>query len=90
MVSTGRWLEICERDAERRAVAVVQGSEETFSARVSGGSLASPEEITVVRLLDGRRTHDVVYQRAAEGNFVFQVHAREMTPELRADHQLDQ
>ena len=26
----------------------------------------------MVRLLDGRRTHDVVYQRAAEGNFVFQ------------------
>ena len=72
MISTGRWLELCEADAERRATAVVQGSEETFSARVSSGSLASPEEITVCRLLDDRRTHDLVYQPDAEGNFVFQ------------------
>jgi hypothetical protein len=72
MISTGRWLELCEADAERRATAAVQGSEETFSARVSGGSLASPEEITVCRLLDGWRTHDVVYRPDAEGNFVFQ------------------
>ena len=72
VISTGRWLELCEADAERRATAVVQGSEETFSARVSGGSLAAPEEITVCRLLDGWRTHDLVYQPDAEGNFVFQ------------------
>jgi|HubBroStandDraft_1064217.scaffolds.fasta_scaffold769613_2 hypothetical protein len=72
MISTGRWLELCETDAERRAAAVVQGSEEAFSARVSGGSLAAPEEITVCRLLDGWRTHDLVYRPDAEGNFVFQ------------------
>jgi len=72
MISTGRWLELCEADAERRATALVQGSEETFSARVSGGSLAAPEEITVGRLLDGWRTHDLVYRRNAEHNFVFQ------------------
>ena len=72
MVSTGRWLELCEADAERRATAAVQGSEETFSARVSSGSLASPEEITVCRLLDGWRTHDLVYRPDAEENFVFQ------------------
>ena len=72
MISTGRWLELCETDAQRRATAVVQGSEETFSARVSGGSLASPEEITVCRLLDDRRTHDMVYRPDAEENFVFQ------------------
>jgi hypothetical protein len=72
MISTGKWLELCELDAERRATAVVPGSEETFSARVSGGSLASPEEITVCRLLDGRRTHDLVYRPDAEGDFVFQ------------------
>jgi hypothetical protein len=72
MVSTGRWLELCEADAERRATAAVQGSEETFSARVSSGSLASPEEITVCRLLDGWRTHDMVYRPDADGNFVFQ------------------
>ena len=39
---------------------------------MSGGSLASPEEITVCRLLDLRRTHDLIYMPDAEGNFVFQ------------------
>jgi hypothetical protein len=68
MISTGRWLELCEADAERRVAA---GAAETFSARVSGGSLASPEEITVCRLLDGRRTHDLIYIPDADGNFVF-------------------
>jgi hypothetical protein len=72
MISIGRWLELCEADAERRATAAVRGSEETFSARVSGGSLAAPEEITVCRLLDGWRTHDWLYRPDAEGNFVFQ------------------
>jgi hypothetical protein len=72
MISTGRWLDLCEADAERRATAVVYGSEQTFSARMSGGSLAAPEEITVCRLLDGWRTHDLVYRPDAEGNFVFQ------------------
>jgi hypothetical protein len=72
MISTARWLELCEADAERRATVVVQGSEETFAARVSGGSLAAPEEITVCRLLDGWRTHDLVYRPDAEENFVFQ------------------
>jgi hypothetical protein len=72
MISTGRWLELCEADAERRATAAVQGSEEEFSARVSGGSLAAPEEITVCRLLDGWRTYDLVYLPDAEGNFAFQ------------------
>ncbi len=72
MISTGKWLELCAADAERRATAVVQGSEETFSARVSGGSLASPKEITVCRLLDGWRTHDLVYRPDAEESFVFQ------------------
>jgi hypothetical protein len=69
MISTGRWLELCEADAERRATA---GPAETFSARGSGGSLALPEEITVCRLLDLRRTHDLIYMPDAEGNFVFQ------------------
>ena len=48
-----------------------QGVTETFSARVSPGSLASPEEITVCRLLDDRRTRDLIYGPDAEGNFVF-------------------
>ena len=73
MISTGSWLELCEADAQRRATAVVQGSEEEFSARVSGGSLASPVEITVCRLLDDRRTHELVYRPDTEGNFVFHV-----------------
>jgi hypothetical protein len=69
MISTGRWLEPWEADAERRVVA---GGAETFSARVSSGSLASPEEPTVRRLLDDRRTHDLIYLPDAGGNFMFQ------------------
>ena len=69
MISTGRWLELCEDDAERRVAA---GAAETFSARVSRGSLASPEEITVCRLLDDGQTHDLIYVPDAEANFVFQ------------------
>ena len=69
MISTGRWLELCEADAERRAAA---GPAETFSARVSRGSRTSPEEITVCRLLDLKRPHDLIYRPDAEGNFVLQ------------------
>jgi len=66
MISTGKWLELCEADAERRAAAVAQGAAETFSARVSRSSLAAPEKITVCRLLDDRRTHDLIYGPDAE------------------------
>jgi hypothetical protein len=69
MISTGRWFELCEADAERFVAA---GAAETFSARMSGGSLASPEVITVCRLLDDRRTHDLIYIPYAGDNFVFQ------------------
>ena len=55
MISTGRWFELCEADAERRTTAVAQGAAETVSTRVSGDSLASPEEMTVCRLLDERQ-----------------------------------
>jgi hypothetical protein len=72
MISTGKWLELCQADAERRGATAVRRAAETFSARVSRGSLASPEEITVSRLLDDRRTHDLIYRPDAEGNFVFQ------------------
>jgi hypothetical protein len=72
MISTGRWFELCEADAERRATAPVRGSEETFEAGVSGGSPAEPGKITVCRLLDRWRTHDLVYRPDAGDNFVFQ------------------
>ena len=71
MISTGRWLELCEADAARRGSIVTERAEE-FSARVSKGSLAEPEEITVIRQEDGWRTHDLNYARGADGNFVFQ------------------
>ena len=60
MISTGKWLELCEADAAQRA-SVGAGPHERFSTRVSKGSLAAPEEITVIRLDDGWRTHDLVY-----------------------------
>ena len=71
MISTGRWLELCEADAARRG-SIATDREEEFSARVSKGSLAAPEEITVIREEDGWRTHDLIYALAADGNFVFQ------------------
>ena len=36
------------------------------------GSLAAPEEITVCRLLNDRRTHDLIYRPDILGTFVFQ------------------
>ena len=71
MISTGRWLEFCEADAVRRG-SIGTDREEEFSARVSKGSLAAPEEITVIRQEDGWRTHDLTYVRGSDGNFVFQ------------------
>ena len=71
MISTGRWLELCEEDAARRG-SIATAREEEFSARVSKGSLAAPEEITVIRKEDGWRTHDLIYALAADGSFVFQ------------------
>ena len=71
MISTGRWLELCEADAATRG-SIATEREEEFSARVSKGSLADPEEITVIRTEDGWRTHDLIYARDAAGNFVFQ------------------
>jgi hypothetical protein len=71
MISTGKWLELCEADAARRG-SVATASEEEFSARVSKGSLAAPEEITVIRQEDGWRTHDLIYSPDADGNFAFQ------------------
>ena len=71
MISTGRWLELCEADAARRG-SIATDREEEFSARVSKGSLAAPEEITVIRQEEGWRTHDLIYSLAADGSFVFQ------------------
>jgi len=71
MISTGKWLELCESDAKHRS-AGAQDPRETFAARVSKGSLAAPEEITVCRMLDYRRTHDLVYGPDTDGTFVFQ------------------
>jgi len=71
MISTGRWLELCEADAARRLSIATDHAEE-FSARVSKGSLAAPEEITVIRQEDGWRTHDLIYARGAAEDFVFQ------------------
>jgi len=71
MISTGTWLELCEADAARRGSMATDRAEE-FSARVSKGSLAAPEEITVIRQEDGWRTHDLTYSLAADGSFVFQ------------------
>ena len=59
MISTGKWLELCEADAKHRDV-TAQDAGVTFSARVSKGSLAAAEEITVCRLLNDRRTHNLV------------------------------
>lgn len=71
MISTGRWLELCEADAAHRGSIATDRAEE-FSARVSKGLLAAPEEITVIRQEDGWRKHDLIYALAADGNFVFQ------------------
>lgn len=71
MISTGRWLELCEADAGRRG-SIATDREEEFSARVSKGSLAAPEEITVIRQEHGWRTHDLIYTLTADGSFVFQ------------------
>lgn len=72
MISTGKWLELCEADAARRGGSIATDRAEQFSARVSKGSLAAPEEITVIRQEDGWRTHDLIYAPADDGNFVLQ------------------
>jgi len=79
MISTGKWLELCQADTERRGATAVRGATETFSARVSRGSLASPEEITVCRLLDDPRTHDLIYRPGRRRQFRVPMHAGEMT-----------
>jgi len=65
-------LEFWETDAERRAAAAVLGAPATFLARLSRGSLASPEETAVSRLLDDRCTYDLIYEPDFESNFVYQ------------------
>jgi hypothetical protein len=64
-------LELCETDAAHRG-SIATEREEEISARVSKDSLAAPEEITVIRQERGWRTHDLIYSRDADGNFVFQ------------------